>query len=138
MKLAGQILGIVITVVCIFSVQLREKWQMLSVSAGANALQALSYYLILSSFTSAMVLCAVAALQCLLNIVHHFKGTAAGTVEKIVFLILFLAAGFLQYRSPPRPLANPRRDLLYDGYVPKGCPAYALLRCRQLHRLADL
>ncbi len=99
MYIAGQTIGIVVTVVCIFSAQLKKKWQMLLVSLAANALQSLAYFLIEGGFTSAMMLCFVAVLQCSVTLVHVLQEKKPPLYERILFLILFLAVGILQYRS---------------------------------------
>ena len=100
MYITGQIIGIVVTVVCILSAQLKKKWQMLIVSLTANALQSLAYLLIEGGFTSAMVLCFVAVLQCFVTLVHVLHEKKPPLYEKIVFLILFPAAGLLTYTTP--------------------------------------
>lgn len=95
----GQILGILVTVGVIVTLQLKKKKQMLIVSVFVNAMTAANI-LLLDEFNSGVIVCSVAVLQLLLSIIHEFKGTQPPRIEQIIFLVLYVAGGALGYQSP--------------------------------------
>lgn len=95
----GQILGILVTVGVIVTLQLKKKKQMLIVSVFVNAMTAANI-LLLDEFNSGVIVCGVAVLQLLLSIIHEFKGTQPSRIEQIIFLVLYVAGGALGYQSP--------------------------------------
>lgn len=95
MKLFGQILGIVVAIICLITPQLKRKWQILSSSILANLLSLLNFFLI--GEVSAAAICAVAIVQCLIGINHANKQTKFSYVEIVAFAILYVFAGLLPF-----------------------------------------
>lgn len=95
----GQILGILVTVGVIVTLQLKKKKQMLIVSVFVNAMTAANI-LLLDEFNSGVIVCGVAVLQLLLSIIHEFRGTQPSRIEQIIFLVLYVTGGALGYQSP--------------------------------------
>ena len=95
----AQILGILVTIGVIVTLQLEKKKQMLIVSVLVNAMSAANI-LLLDEFNSGVVVCSVAVLQLIVSLVHEFRGTQSSLAEKIIFLILYVAGGVCGYQSP--------------------------------------
>ena len=95
----AQLLGILVTVGVIVTLQLKKKKQMLVVSVLVNAFSAANI-LLLDEFNSGVVVCSVAVLQLLVSLWHEYKNTVSGLAEKIFFLILYVAGGIIGFQSP--------------------------------------
>lgn len=95
----AQILGVVVTVGAILTLQLKNKNQMLTVSAFVNILAALNI-LLLDSFSSGVIINLVAVPQIVLSLWHEKKGTDATLIEKTVFMILYVIGGALGFKAP--------------------------------------
>lgn len=95
----AQVLGILVTIGVIVTLQLKKKKQMLVVSVLVNAMSAANI-LLLDEFNSGVIVCGVAVFQLLLSIIHEYKGTQPSRAEQIVFLVLYVTGGVLGYHSP--------------------------------------
>ena len=94
----GQFLGLVVTAGAILTLQLKNKKQMLTVSAVVNILAALNI-LLLDEFSSGVIINFVAVLQILLSFWHERKGTEVPLAEKIVFLLLYVGGGAMGFEK---------------------------------------
>ena len=97
MELLAQIIGIVVTVMCIVSYQLKRKWQMLFVSFVANFLNVIMFF-ILNGITSAVMVSLIATAQCGVNAFLAYKEREPSLAQKIIFMILYVVSGTLQYK----------------------------------------
>lgn len=97
MELLAQIIGIVVTVMCIVSYQLKRKWQMLFVSFVANFLNVIMFF-ILNGITSAVMVSLIATAQCSVNAFLAYKEREPSLAQKIIFMILYVVSGTLQYK----------------------------------------
>lgn len=95
----AQFFGILVTAGVIINQQLKKKKQMLILSVFVNIFSAINI-LLLDGFNSGVIVCLVAVLQLLVSIWHEFKETQSGTVEKIIFLILYLGGGIIGIKAP--------------------------------------
>ncbi len=95
----AQFFGLLVTAGVIITLQLKKKKQMLVVSVIVNALSAANI-LLLDGFNSGVMVCLVAVLQLFMSIWHEKKNTESGLVEKIVFLVLYVAGGLMGYNTP--------------------------------------
>lgn len=95
----GQAIGILVTIGAIINLQLKKKEHMYILSIVVNILSALNIFLLGQSVSGA-VICLVAVVQILFSIWHDKKNTDITLVEKIIFLILYIAGGVLGYKSP--------------------------------------
>lgn len=95
----AQILGVLVTIGVIVTLQMKKKKQMLIISVLVNAMTAANI-LLLDEFNSGVLVCAVAVLQLLISIFHEFKGTQPSKAEQIIFLVLYVTGGALGYHSP--------------------------------------
>ncbi len=95
---AAQIIGILIIIGVIVIMQMKKKKQMLIISVVVNFLSAVNV-LLLSGFSSGVVVCCVAVLQLLISIRHEIKKTEVGIAEKIIFLILYVGGGISGIRG---------------------------------------
>lgn len=95
----AQILGILVTIGVIITLQMKKKKQMLILSVFVNIFSATNI-LLLDGFNSGVIVCLVAVIQLLASIWHEIKNTEAGTAEKIIFLILYAAGGLLGVNKP--------------------------------------
>ena len=95
MKLFGQILGVVVAIVCLITPQLKKKWQILSSSILANLLSLLNFFLI--GEISAAMISVVAIVQCTLGILHTNKKTKFAPWEIVIFALLYVGAGLLPF-----------------------------------------
>ena len=94
----AQILGLLVTAGVILTLQLKKKKQMLTVSVIVNIMSAINI-LLLDGFNSGVVVCFVAVFQLLLSLWHEFKNTDITTVEKVIFLVLYVAGGALGFET---------------------------------------
>ena len=94
----GQAFGVLVTLGAIVSLQLKNKKQMLCVSAVVNVLAALNI-LLLDEFSSGVIICFVAVFQILVSLWHEYKNTDVTLPEKIIFLVLYVAGGALGFKS---------------------------------------
>lgn len=95
----AQILGVIVTVGVIITLQMKKKKQMLVISVFVNALSAANI-LLLDGFNSGVIVCTVAVFQLIVSIIHEYRGTQSGRAEKIIFLILYVAGGVLGINGP--------------------------------------
>lgn len=95
----GQALGVIVTIGAIVTLQLKNKKQMLIVSAAVNILAALNI-LFLDTFSSGVIINLVAVLQIFLSLRHEKKNTDVTLPEKIIFLVLYVAGGALGFKAP--------------------------------------
>lgn len=98
MELVAQILGYIITFICIFNTQLKKKWQMLVGSLIANFLN-IPMFFILNGVTSAVTISVVAVAQCGINAVLDYHGKQPSVRQKIIFTILYFVGGMLQFKT---------------------------------------
>lgn len=94
----GQFLGLVVTAGAILTLQLKNKKQMLTVSAIVNVLAALNI-LLLDKFNSGVIICLVAVLQIIDSLWHEKKNTEVSLAEKIVFFVLYVVGGLLGFEK---------------------------------------
>ncbi len=94
----GQILGLVVTAGAILTLQLKNKKQMLTVSAVVNVLSALNI-LLLDKFNSGVIICLVAVFQIVNSLWHEKKNTEVSLAEKIIFLVLYVVGGLLGFEK---------------------------------------
>ncbi len=95
----GQILGIIVTIGAILTMQIKNKKPMLIVSAVVNMLSALNI-LFLDKFSSGVIICLVAVFQIIDSLWHEKKGTEVSLAEKIIFLVLYVAGGVFGFEKP--------------------------------------
>ena len=95
----AQALGLVVTAGAIINLQLKKKKHMYIVSFIVNLLSALQIFLI-GQGGSGIVICLVADVQILFSMWHDKKNTDITLVEKIIFLVLYIAGGVLGYHTP--------------------------------------
>lgn len=110
--LLGQFFGLIATAACIIVPLFKKKWQMLVNTAVVNTMMALNLIFI-GEIGSAVCLCTVAVVQCLVSLVHNARNTSPGRAETVVFLLLYLGFGFFGLVSAPGfiPAVNPRNLL---------------------------
>lgn len=94
----GQIIGIIVTIGVIVTMQIKKKRHMLIFSAVSNILSALNI-LLLDSFNSGVIICCVAVFQIIFSLWHDKKQTEAPVAEKIIFLALYVAGGLLGFEK---------------------------------------
>lgn len=95
----AQFFGLLVTAGVIITQQMKKKKQMLIVSVFVNIFSAANI-LLLDGFNSGVIVCLVAVLQLAVSVWHEFKGTQSGTVEKIIFLILYAGGGIIGIKAP--------------------------------------
>lgn len=96
----GQFLGILAAVASAIMPLYKKKWQMLINTTAVNILVA-SNLLLIGQVGSAVFLCSVAAVQCLVALLHNHRHTAPGKAETLVFLCLYLFFGFFGMMTAP-------------------------------------
>ena len=89
----GQAFGIFATIAGVSVPVFKKKWQMLVMSLANNIFGALNL-VFLNAIGSGIFLFAVAAVQAVVNLVHALHNTTGKTLEKIIFVILYLGLGF--------------------------------------------
>ena len=98
MELVAQILGYIITFICIFNSQLKKKWHMQVGSLIANFLN-IPMFFILNGVTSAVTISVVAVAQCGINAVLDYRGKQPSVRQKIIFTVLYFVGGMLQFKT---------------------------------------
>lgn len=99
MYIAGQIVGVFVTIMVIVIQQLKSRKQILWASVFVNMLGALNV-LLLDGFGSGVTVNFVAIAQILVALWHERRNTAEALPEKIIFLILYVGVGVISYTSP--------------------------------------
>ncbi len=99
MYIAGQIVGIIVTITVIVIQQLKSRKQILWASVFVNVLGALNV-LLLDGFGSGVTVNFVAIAQILVALWHEKKSTTETLIEKIIFLVLYVGVGVMSYNSP--------------------------------------
>lgn len=99
MYIAGQLVGILVTVTVIIIQQLKKRTQILWASVLVNILGALNV-LLLDGLGSGVTVNFVAIAQILVALWHEKKNTTETMVEKIIFLGLYVGVGIMSYSSP--------------------------------------
>ncbi len=94
-KIAADILGYIVTVICLVSPQFKRKWQMLSCTFVANFISGTQFLLL--GQVSAVGVSAVAILQSAAGIRHSLRNTKSGTLENIFFSLLYIAGGLFPF-----------------------------------------
>ena len=100
MYIAGQIVGVLVTIMVIVIQQLKSRNQILWASVFVNMLGALNVLLLDGKFGSGVTVNFVAIVQILVALWHERRGTKETMVEKIIFLILYVGVGVISYTSP--------------------------------------
>lgn len=100
MYLAGQICGLIGTVITVFQPQCRKKVGILLCCIAANGMNALNFALI-GETGSSVYLCLVAIAQALVSIFHEKKHSDITKGEAILFLLLYLGFGFYGMINSP-------------------------------------
>lgn len=95
----GQVLGLFIVAGVILTQQLKKRKQMLAVSVVVNLMTAANI-LLLENFNSGVIVCCVAVLQLFVSLWHEAKNTQSSTVEKIIFMVLYVAGGAIGVKAP--------------------------------------
>ena len=99
MYIAGQIVGVFVTIMVIVIQQLKSRKQILWASVFVNMLGALNV-LLLDGFGSGVTVNFVAIAQILVALWHEKKNTKEGLIEKIIFLALYVGVGVMSYTGP--------------------------------------
>ncbi len=94
----AQIIGIIVTVGAILALQLKNKKQMLIVSAVNNVMSALNIML-LDQISSGVIINFVAFFQIIVALIHEKRGSEVRLVEKIIFLALYVCGGILGFEK---------------------------------------
>lgn len=89
----GQAIGIVLTVLCVFTPQCKRKWQMALIAIVSNLISAFNFLLL--GRVSGCGVATVAIVQATVAIVHTKKGNAPGGIEIGVFGVLYILGGLL-------------------------------------------
>lgn len=87
-ELVGQILGVLIIIVSVASMQFKKRWQMLLGLAGVNLLTVFNQLLVGSGFAVALG-CALAAIHCPVNAYKDKKGLRTGMLENVIWSALY-------------------------------------------------
>ena len=93
--IVGQIIGIILTVLCVVSPQFQRKWQMAAMAILSNVLSVLNFLLLVQ--ISACGVSAVAILQAIFAIRHTRKGTSPDKIEIFIFAFFYVFGGMLPY-----------------------------------------
>lgn len=100
MYIAGQIVGVLVTITVIIIQQLKKRTQILWASVLVNVLGALNVLLIDGKLGSGVTVNFVAIAQILVALWHEKKNTKESLMEKIIFLILYVGVGAMSYTGP--------------------------------------
>ena len=100
MYIAGQIVGVLVTVTVIIIQQLKSRRQILWASVFVNVLGALNVLLIDGKLGSGVTVNFVAIAQILVAIWHEKKNTKESLIEKIIFLALYVGVGIISFSQP--------------------------------------
>ena len=98
--IAGQVVGIIVTITVIIIQQLKKRTHILWASVFVNIMGALNVYLLSGSFGSGVIVNFVAIAQILLALWHEKRQTEESIIEKIMFLILYVGVGIICYTTP--------------------------------------
>lgn len=93
--LISQILGIVVSVICLISPQLKKKWQMTAMTLLANFLSGLSFLLL--GEVSACGVNIVAILHSVITIHHTNRGKKPSKLEVAFFALLYILGGIFPF-----------------------------------------
>ena len=100
----AQACGILATLCCFAMPLFKKKWQMLLITVGSNLFFVLNLLLLglhetgdLFANATAMIVNGVSLVQVLLSYYHVRKDTPVTTPENILFLILYVALGFMGF-----------------------------------------
>ena len=96
----GQALGILATAMTILMFQLKNKNHMLFINIVSNAAVATSDIFIKGEFKSGAIICLIAIVQIIASYIHDKKGTVVPLLEKIIFLVLYIAGGLVGLTGP--------------------------------------
>ena len=99
MKFAAQILPLIAMAICLVAYQFKRKYHILILSAFANALNALAYFL-LGNAGSAMMIALASTLQCGFEAYKSYIGIKTSTPQKILYFFLFFALGYIEFKAP--------------------------------------
>lgn len=100
LEIIGQGLGILATVMTILMFQLKNKNHMLFVNIVSNAAIAASDIFIKGEFKSGAIICLIAIVQIIASFIHDKKGTEVPFIEKIIFLVFYIAGGLVGLTGP--------------------------------------
>ena len=96
----GQALGILAIAMTILMFQLKNKTHMLFVNIVSNAAIAASDIFIKGEFKSGAIICLIAIVQIIASFIHDKKGTEVPFIEKIIFLVFYIAGGLVGLTGP--------------------------------------
>lgn len=91
-ELLGQVLGVLVTLLCIVCPLMKRKWHMLILSVIVN-LMAAANLLLLGQIGSAIAINLLAVIQLLLAMWHYKKEIPATRAENVLFLVLYIGIG---------------------------------------------
>ena len=94
----GQVVGILVTIGAIVNLQLKKKQHMYILSIIVNILSALNI-LFIGGFSSCVLICLVADIQIAAAIWHDKKQTEVKLPEQIIFLLLYVASGWIGFNT---------------------------------------
>ena len=94
----GQAFGLLCTLCCLILPLPKKKLNMLIINAVNNASVVINI-LLLTGFSSAIMVCAVAVVQSLVAIIHLKKDTSISRGENLLFLVLYVGCGFLGFHT---------------------------------------
>ena len=94
----GQALGLLGTLCCLILPFMKQKWQMLALTALVNVFCALNLVLI-GEVGSVIFIYVVAVVQTLVALWHLKKDTAVTKAENVLFLVLYVFCGALDLRT---------------------------------------
>ena len=94
----GQALGLLGTLCCLILPFMKQKWQMLALTALVNVFCALNLVLI-GEVGSVIFIYVVAVVQTLVALWHLKKDTAVTKAENVLFLVLYVFCGALDLRA---------------------------------------
>ena len=100
MYIAGQIVGILVTITVIVIQQLKSRKQILWASVFVNVLGALNVLLLDGKLGSGVTVNFVAIAQILVALWHEKKNTKESLIEKIIFLGLYVGVGVISFSRP--------------------------------------
>ena len=98
MYILGQFFGILVAVSCAVAPFFKKKWQILAILLGGNICAALNF-LILKGVGPAVIINILASVHIVVDFIHEKTRKATSLAEKIVFLVLYLACGFIGFKG---------------------------------------
>lgn len=96
----GQAVGILSVLFTILMFQLKTKKQMLFVNIASNAVVAINILFIKQEFNAGVIINLIAIVQLIVSYIHDKKGVEIKTVEKIIFLVLYVGGGLFGLTGP--------------------------------------